>query len=49
MAGGLSVAVDDGLQGGRIEDAVCPDVELVQRGGLEARGGLLVEWAEAFG
>ena len=49
MAGGLSVAVEDGLQGWRIEDAVGPDVELVQRGGLEARGGLLVEWAEAFG
>ena len=45
----FSAAVEDGLQGGCIEDAVGPDVELVQRGGLEARGGLLVERAEAFG
>ena len=49
MAGGLSVAVEDGLQGGRIKDAVGPDDELVQRGGLEAHGGLLVERAEALG
>ena len=49
LAGGRSVAVEDGLQGGRIEDAVGPDVELLQRGGLEARGGLLIERAEAFG
>ena len=49
LAGRLSVAVEDGLQGGRIKDAVGPDVELVQRGGLEARGGLLVERAEALG
>jgi hypothetical protein len=49
LAGGLLVAVEDGLQGGRIEDAVGPGVELVQRGGLEARGDLLVEWAEALG
>ena len=49
MASGFSVAVEDGLQGGRIEDAVGPDIELVQHGGLEARGGLLVERAEAFG
>ena len=43
------MAVENGLQGGRIKDAVGPDVELVQRGGLEARGGLFVEWAEALG
>ena len=49
LVGGFSVAVEDGLQGWRIEDAVGPDVELVQRGGLEARGGLLVERAEALG
>ena len=47
LVGGLSVAVEDGLQGGRIKDAVGPDVELVQRGGLEARGGLVIERAEA--
>jgi hypothetical protein len=49
LADGFSVAVENGLQGGRIEDPVSPDVELVQRGGLEARGGLLVERAEALG
>ena len=47
LVGGFSVAVEDGLQVGRIEDAVGPDVELVQRGGLEARGGLVIERAEA--
>ena len=43
------MAVENGLQGGRIEDPVSPDVELVQSGRPEARGGLLVEWAEALG
>ena len=44
-----SVAVEDGLQGERIEDAVDPDVELVQRGGLEAGRGLSVENSQALG
>jgi len=43
------VAVEDGLQCGRIKDAVGPGVELVPRGSLEARGGLLVENAQALG
>ena len=49
LVGGFSVAVEDGLQGWRIEDAVGPGVELVQSGGLEARGGLVIERAEAVG
>ncbi len=49
LAGGFSVAVENRLQGGRIKDSVRPDVELVQRGGLEARGSLLVERAVGAG
>ena len=49
LAGCRSVAVEDVLQGGLIEDAIGPDVELVQGCGLEARVGLLVERTEAFG
>ena len=42
-------ALDAGVATVAGADAVGPGVELAQRGGLEARGGLLVEWAEALG
>jgi hypothetical protein len=45
LADGLSVAVEDIKQCGRIEDAFGPGVELVQSGGLGARRGLFGEKA----
>ena len=49
VAAGEPGALEVGVATDAGAGAVGPDVELVQRGGLEVRGGLVIERAEAFG